>query len=108
MATRNQIINAVGNREVMTLTYKGKERTVELYYHGIHKDTDKEEVRAYQISGESDSGENEGWKLFTVADIKKLKSTKTDISYREDYNKDDKDFKKLISRVLKDKKVSKI
>lgn len=52
--------------------YDGGLRIVEPHAYGFDKNG-KAKLRGYQISGYSESGESEGWKLFSVMEISSLK-----------------------------------
>jgi len=60
-----KICDAVNNLNLLSFSYEGYSRLVEPHTYGI--DTKgNEALRAYQISGGSESGEYSGWKLFRL------------------------------------------
>jgi hypothetical protein len=66
--------SAVEKHEVLRFVYKGGERIVEPQAFGLDWDGD-DVLRAYQISGGSESGEPVGLKLFHVAEMSGLRKT---------------------------------
>jgi len=48
---------------------------VEPYLIGVHEDEDELMLRAVQVAGESKSGGLPDWRLFRLAEMKKLKIT---------------------------------
>jgi hypothetical protein len=66
-----QIPSAIRNRQLISFAYGGYQRTVEPHTCGV--DTKGHQaLRAYQISGGSESGEYVGWKLFHVSEMRSL------------------------------------
>ena len=59
------IANAIRNRERLNFTYWPGDRLVEPHALGWSSNGDLL-LRAYQVEGESESGEHENWKLFRV------------------------------------------
>lgn len=70
------IADAIGHRHLLTFRYDGFLRVVEPHTYGTDR-KGNEALRAYQVSGGSDSGESIGWKIFHVSDMRGL-STLTD------------------------------
>lgn len=60
------ICDFVRGGELVTFTYSGKSRTVQLGTHGHHRSTGNELVRGYQVGGETSGGPLPSWKLFSV------------------------------------------
>ncbi len=58
------ISSAIRNRMLITFSYRGFHRTVEPHTYGIDA-KGHYALRAYQVAGGSESGEN-GWKLFHI------------------------------------------
>jgi hypothetical protein len=84
------ICNAIRERLVLTLNYDWGYRSVEPHVYGINS-KGNELIRAYQVGGQSKSGENVGWKLFRVDEIKSLSASGTKFSGpRIGYNRQDK------------------
>ena len=70
-------------------SYKESSRTIEPYTLGSNLNTGKTLLRAFQVDGESSSGETEGWKLM---DVNKLDSIEIDggtFQVREGYKRND-------------------
>jgi hypothetical protein len=65
------LVAAINGREVLKFLYEGYVRTVEPQTYGMSY-TGRYVLRAYQISGESRSGQSKIAKLFDVAKISKL------------------------------------
>lgn len=66
-----QIKTSIENKQLLSFTYDGFRRLVEPHTYG----TDKKghpALRAYQISGGSESGEYVGWKIFHINKIRNL------------------------------------
>ncbi|MDK2789621.1 MAG: hypothetical protein PWP15_128 [Methanothermococcus sp.] len=65
----NKIITAINEKRKLKIIYNGGDaRTIEPHCYG--NDTyDQKKLRAYQIKGDSNSGEASGWKLFIVENI---------------------------------------
>ena len=57
------IASAIRNRQLLSFTYDGYSRIVEPHCYGTDK-KGHSALRAYQVSGGSESGEYVGWKLF--------------------------------------------
>jgi len=84
------ICSAIRERALIQFTYEGGTRTVEPYCHGITT-AGHEALRAYQVSGYSESGNPVGWKLFTVSKILRITKTgETVSSNRPGYNPQDR------------------
>ena len=62
------ICEAINNNNLLTFTYDGYSRIVEPHTFGTDK-KGHEALRAYQVSGGSDSGEYVGWKLFHIHEM---------------------------------------
>lgn len=104
MATSKEISRKLKAKQVVIISYlNDKQRTIELYYQGIAKDSDLEQVRAYQLKGYSESGNPTAWKLFNIEDIKLIKDSKLDFPnpLRSDYEEKDSYFigGKLVAKV---------
>ena len=83
------ITNAIRNRQVLTIDYDGYQRSIEPHAYGIRNDGN-ELLRAYQIGGGSDSGEQQGWKLFDLAKAGSMSATqRTFSSARQAYKRGD-------------------
>lgn len=66
-----QITTAIQNKHLLSFFYDGYQRIVEPHTYGIDTKGHKA-LRAYQVSGGSESGQRTGWKLFHVNDIRSL------------------------------------
>ena len=65
------ICEAINNRRLLAFTYDGYSRTVEPHTAGTDKNG-HEALRAYQVSGGSESGEYAGWKLFHIDEMRNI------------------------------------
>ena len=68
------ICSAIRSRQVISFHYKGGLRTLEPFCYGASVQG-IELLRAYQLSGHSESGNPTGWKLFRVSEISALAVT---------------------------------
>ncbi len=89
------ISSAIQNRQLLSFTYDGFARVVEPHCYGI--DTKGHAaLRAYQVRGESESGEYVGWKLFHMSEIRQLTLLPDQFSGpRPGYKRDDKAFSSI-------------
>ncbi len=69
-----EICDAIAALEVIEFTYRGLLRVVEPFCHGISR-AGNEVLRAYQIGGESESGQPFGWKLYEVSHMSGITAT---------------------------------
>jgi hypothetical protein len=69
-----RICEAIRERRVIRFFYGGGYRLVEPHCYGVSRDG-KELLRGYQISGHSESGQSEGWKLFRLDGMSDLSVT---------------------------------
>ncbi|HOM61622.1 MAG TPA: hypothetical protein PLP49_09370 [Anaerohalosphaeraceae bacterium] len=82
------ICRAIKSRNLISFDYDGGRRKVEPHCYGVGKKG--ELLRAFQVSGHSESGEPYGWKLFSVEKISDLTIEKeTFDSPRPDYKAND-------------------
>ncbi len=73
MTSEDELIcRAIDEMRRMRMVYRGGgERIIEPHAFGYDRKEEKK-LRAYQVSGHSESGENEGWKTFIVSLITDL------------------------------------
>lgn len=62
------IAEAIRTQHLVTFSYDGYRRTVEPHTYGIDRKGHRA-LRAYQVSGGSESGEHVGWKIFHERDM---------------------------------------
>lgn len=85
----SEICDAISRRAVIAFDYDGGPRAVEPHCHGFSRQG-KELLRGYQVSGYSQSGQSEGWKLFDLAKATGLYATGETFAFdRPQYNPDD-------------------
>ncbi len=70
------ICEAIRSRRVIRFQYHGGARDVEPHAYGRNKNGN-DLLRAYQVSGASESGERTGWKLFRVDEMRGISVTDT-------------------------------
>jgi hypothetical protein len=93
------IRTAIETRAVLRIIYKRGERLVEPYCHGIST-AGNEVIRAYQLSGASESGKSEGWKMLKVSGISHAEILpRKFVIVRNEYNPNDKGMRRIISRI---------
>jgi hypothetical protein len=84
------ITQAIGERRLLAVTYKGKDRIVEPYCYGLAS-TGNYLLRCYQTDGDTVSGNRAGWKLLNVAALDGVSLTSATFEpIRDGYNPADK------------------
>lgn len=86
---RQEIVEAIAERQVLELRYSGYTRIVEPHAYGRDKSGD-EVLRCFPTSGGSQSGERVGWKLLKVAEAYAIHKLKETFSPRPEYKPNDK------------------
>lgn len=71
----NLICEAIKLKKIIRFIYEENERIVEPHTYGIHKNTGKEVLSAFQIGGYSSSGKIPYWRLYVVDKITGLEIT---------------------------------
>ncbi len=94
----HQVCAAITNRRLLSAFYEGGSRTIEPYCHGFSK-SDDELLRAFQISGFSQSGESTGWKLFRLDRLEAISVLDRGFAPRAGYNPDDPAIRRIHCRV---------
>jgi hypothetical protein len=98
-ASADLICRAIRERHLLTFDYNGQPRVVAPYCYGLST-RDAEVLRAIQVGGASGSGGFGFGKLWTVAQMKKVKlSEQTFVANDPNYNPDDSAMKQIICRV---------
>ena len=91
----SQICTAIQNMNVLTFTYDGFSRVVEPHAYGNDR-KGNDVMRAFQIGGDSDSGDTIGWKLFLTSNIQDLQiQAQTFSSPRQGYRPGDKAMQRI-------------
>ena len=95
----NLIYNAVNERRLISFNYKGHKRTVEPHTYGV--DTNGHvAIRAYQVSGTSESGGIPDWRLFHESEIFNLTVLQsTFLTARTGYVRGDSVFSTIYAQV---------
>jgi|Deesub1362A_J573_1020465.scaffolds.fasta_scaffold16425_1 hypothetical protein len=83
----NLICRAINEKIRAEIVYKCGRRIIEPHASGYDRKGNRK-LRAYQVSGYSEGGNPDGWKLFNVDDIEEFYLLKNDYFYnpREGYN----------------------
>lgn len=71
----NKICSAIKSKYIIQFNYEEGKRIVEPYCFGLSREGNNV-LRAYQIKGDSRSGKNSGWKLFSASKMKNIQKTK--------------------------------
>jgi len=94
MITR--VCEAIEQRKIIEFQYDNRFRVVEPYCVG-ESSRGNVVLRAYQIEGESSSGNPIGWKLFDLSKLSNLTITSRKFSLiQPDYNPNDRGMVKII------------
>jgi len=89
---RATLCEAIASRSLVTLVYDGGRRTVEPYIYGLNT-RGHEVLSAYQVAGESASGEAGGWKSFRLDRVMAVETTGVTFARnRPDYHPGDPRF----------------
>ena len=87
------ISTAIRNRQLLSFNYDGFRRLVEPHTYGIDS-KGHPALRAFQVSGGSESGETTGWKIFHEQQMQGTSGVaQTFVGPRPDYKRDDKAFR---------------
>lgn len=92
------IIAAIEKKLIIELRYHGYARIVEPHAYGRDK-SGEEILRCYQVSGGSESGEREGWKLLKIRDIFSIHDVKKSFTQRQNYKKNDKAMEYMFCQI---------
>lgn len=93
------IIEAIRTKRLIAFDYRGGRRVVEPHTYGFDK-WNREVLCAYQVEGESRSGQAEGWKTFVVADASDLRADARHFSEpRPEYQRNDGAFSKILAQL---------
>ena len=82
------LCQAIRQRRVLALRYRGYTRAVEPHVYGFGRDGEPL-LRGWQRAGDSDSGASSGWKLMRVEDIASADLTDERFDRRPDYRRAD-------------------
>jgi predicted DNA-binding transcriptional regulator YafY len=97
--TFNLIDQAIKNKNVITFTYDGYQRTAEPHHYGILND--KDQLHAYQIGGESKSRKPVNWKNFEIGKIKELILTNDTFEVRSSHHPSGSKYSEIKKSVSK-------
>jgi hypothetical protein len=87
----NIISDAIKSCKIIEFYYDGLLRAVEPYTYGSTA-RGEDALRAYQVSGDSVSGQQSGWKLFKLAKINNLSRTEDNFEPRSEFRIGDSAF----------------
>lgn len=96
--TMDDIKQAIDQRYMLRISYGGEERTVEPYTYGVTS-TGKEALRCFQVEGGSASGNEEGWKLFSIDKIDSIVILGKKFEIHDQYRMNDKVMREIYSQV---------
>jgi len=86
---KNVICKAIENKNLLEFNYKGYYRVVEPFTFGINT-KDNEVLSAFQVKGESESGNRPMWRLFDLEKIENMRVLSENFSgHRDGYKKND-------------------
>lgn len=85
---RQELIEAIKNQKVIRLHYSAGYREVEPHTYGLGT-SGNELLRGYQTGGASQSGANQGWKLFKLDEVNSMDVTDDSFTERPGYKKND-------------------
>ncbi len=95
----SMVCAAIHDRSVIEFIYKNRTRIVEPYCHGVSQ-AGNEVLRAFQIGGDSDSGNPVGWKLYEMSRMSVLRTTGASfVGPRPGYNPNDTQMTLIHCRV---------
>jgi len=93
------LCNAINSHLVLTFYYNGAHRKVEPFCYG-RSSAGKDVLRGYQTSGDSESGNPLGWRLFDVSKISSMTVTEENFAgTRPGYNPNDSAMVQIYCRV---------
>lgn len=93
------ICEAIRSRSVLEIYYDGGTRIIEPHCHGTST-AGNEVLRAFQVSGYSNSGRPHDWKLFVVSKIRNMNvRNQTFLENRPLYSPRDKNMSQICCHV---------
>ncbi|WP_406626127.1 hypothetical protein [Acidovorax sp. SDU_ACID1] len=93
------LAEAINKRQLVELRYSGWSRSVEPHTYGVDS-KGEEKLLCWQISGGSDSGERQGWKLLNISDIRA--TTMSEVSFpnsRPGYARDKPPMRRIYAQL---------
>jgi len=98
-AHHQTLINAIRNRQIISFTYRGHQRTIEPHAYGVST-AGNDVLRGYQTAGTSHAGPVPDWKLMTVTNITNLTWTGlTFSSVRAGYKTNDSAMQRIYAQL---------
>lgn len=95
---KDTIIAAIQQKKCLNVFYDGGYRVIEPHCLGISS-SGNINLRCWQRSGVSTSGEHSGWKLITISKIRSCELINDDFVPHIGYNPNDKGMTRIIARV---------
>ena len=95
-----KICKSIMEKRLIRFNYEGKIRIVQPHAYGIHKETNNEVLRAYQVGGYSTSGNIPGWRLYVVSKISNIEIT--DVIFENPapkYRKNDSEMSRIFCQI---------
>ncbi len=80
-----KICFAIRNKNRLKIDYKGTKRIIEPHAYGLDRNNN-EKLRAFQVSGFSESGHSNGWKLFNCENINNIIELSESFEVRPKYS----------------------
>lgn len=99
MSALKAILNdAISQKKTISFTYDGLDRVVEPHHYGILKGT--EQLHAYQVHGESKSGDLPEWRNFKLKMIDRIALNDTSFETEISYNPGNSKYYKIIKKIV--------
>lgn len=93
------LCRAIEQRKLVRFAYRGGNRIVEPYCHGVTKGG-HELLRGYQTTGYSSSGRPKGWRLFRLDEMGEVRITDESFAGRRSgYDPNDQAMEKIFCRL---------
>ena len=90
--------SAIRQRRRLEFMYKGAWRSVEPHAYGLNKKGNRV-IRCYQVMGDSESGQSEGWKLMLVDEIGEASLGDEFLDVRDGYQPGDKGLAEIYAEL---------
>lgn len=97
---QEELTEAIDEKQMINFSYKWRNRVVEPYLIGVHREENEKMLRAYQVEGESESGGLPDWRLFRLQKISGLQIKGENFTPRlEEYEPADPEMEEIIHRL---------
>lgn len=96
---KNAISEGIQNKNLLSFNYNGYYRVVEPFTLGVSM-KGNDVLSAYQVRGESESDNNNPWRLFDLEKIENIQILAENFNgYRDGYNRNDKRMNVIYCRI---------